>query len=367
MCSIQSLTMGVCRPRLSCLKIISYDVNPVYLTTMQCYAFSRNRKHHSDCKSFKGIIRKDNSTCKLNNNKSVIKIQGISHRELRRSSNWPYTFQRHSCEHDSRYLINQRHFHTCVRLLSRPLTDPENRGQSQDGVNFDTLGSWNNRIDMPILMEESIKKGKLIPRVAFHDISSSSLIGRRKTNEDRFVTKELIPGLHYFAIFDGHGGPFAVDYISSHLEDHLRYWTTKTTSLADVIEKSFLNINNMLCRHVNHYYIDTDTYSTGTTATVCLLRNSIELVVGHVGDSRAILCRNGEAIRLTKEDTPEDPVEAERIKQNDGQIVYNSLGLPQVNGRLAMTRSLGDVDLKKYGVSATPHIRSIEVSCHNVY
>ena len=39
----------------------------------------------------------------------------------------------------------------------------------------------------------------------------------------------------------------------------------------------------------------------------------------------------------------------------------NSLGVPQVNGRLAMTRSIGDVELKQYGVTAEPDIRSIEV------
>lgn len=44
---------------------------------------------------------------------------------------------------------------------------------------------------------------------------------------------------------------------------------------------------------------------SGTTATVCLLRNSVELVVGHVGDSRALLCRNGLAQKLTVDHTAE--------------------------------------------------------------
>ena len=33
----------------------------------------------------------------------------------------------------------------------------------------------------------------------------------------------------------------------------------------------------------------------------------------------------------------------------------------QVNGRLGMTRSLGDTDLKAYGVIAEPHLKSLEV------
>lgn len=43
--------------------------------------------------------------------------------------------------------------------------------------------------------------------------------------------------------------------------------------------------------------------NAGTTATVCLLRNSNELVVGHLGDSRAILCRNDQPLRLTTDHT----------------------------------------------------------------
>ena len=33
----------------------------------------------------------------------------------------------------------------------------------------------------------------------------------------------------------------------------------------------------------------------GTTATVALLRNSVQLAVAHVGDSRALMYRKGEA------------------------------------------------------------------------
>jgi len=51
--------------------------------------------------------------------------------------------------------------------------------------------------------------------------------------------------------------------------------------------------------------------SSGTTATVCLLRNSIELVVAHVGDSRALLCRNGVVNRLTNDHSAN--VKAEKV------------------------------------------------------
>lgn len=50
----------------------------------------------------------------------------------------------------------------------------------------------------------------------------------------------------------------------------------------------------------------------GTTATVALLRDGIELVVASVGDSRAMLCRKGKALKLTVDHTPERKDEKER-------------------------------------------------------
>lgn len=52
--------------------------------------------------------------------------------------------------------------------------------------------------------------------------------------------------------------------------------------------------------------------SSGTTATVALLRDGIELVVASVGDSRALLCRKGKPMKLTIDHTPERKEEKER-------------------------------------------------------
>ena len=41
---------------------------------------------------------------------------------------------------------------------------------------------------------------------------------------------------------------------------------------------------------------------------------------------------------------------------------WNSLGKPLVNGVLTMTRSIGDIQLKPFGVTAEPETRSLEVS-----
>ena len=65
--------------------------------------------------------------------------------------------------------------------------------------------------------------------------------------------------------------------------------------------------------HNDTFSSDEATFKSGTTATVCLLRNSVELVVGHVGDSVAILCRDGNPLRLSIDHEPENDEESKRI------------------------------------------------------
>lgn len=46
-------------------------------------------------------------------------------------------------------------------------------------------GSWDNRIDFNILLQQSINYGKPIPKITCDMAGSASVIGRRTTNEDR--------------------------------------------------------------------------------------------------------------------------------------------------------------------------------------
>uniref|UniRef100_T1IXQ3 protein-serine/threonine phosphatase n=1 Tax=Strigamia maritima TaxID=126957 RepID=T1IXQ3_STRMM len=247
-----------------------------------------------------------------------------------------------------------------IRSYSRALYDPENKGNRQKHINFDTLGTWDNRIELPLLLQESIKRGKPIPKISVGNVGSASLIGRRSANEDRIQIKEISPDILYLAVFDGHGGNDCADFCSERLQDHICFWLNRgETDLKTILFTSFVEVNNAYSRFVT--YNRTKTTLSGTTATVCLLQNSIELVVGHVGDSRAILCRNGEARKLTTDHSPLLKTEKERIVQSKGMVVTDSYGRSLVNGRLAMTRSLGDLDLKPYGVSAMPDTRSLQV------
>lgn len=168
--------------------------------------------------------------------------------------------------------------------------------------------------------------------------------------------------LLYFAVFDGHGGTSAADYACTVLEHHILYWLNKgEIDLASNLRKSFSAVNNSFAKQVCLGNFGPEAFSCGTTATVCLLLNSTDLVVAHVGDSRAVLNRNGKVERLTTDHVPDLEEERNRIIKCGGQVSTNSLGVPLVNGRLSMTRSIGDLELKRYGVTEEPEIKEIEI------
>ncbi|CAJ1355846.1 unnamed protein product [Effrenium voratum] len=88
----------------------------------------------------------------------------------------------------------------------------------------------------------------------------------------------------------------------------------------------------------------------GTTAVCCLLQGQ-ELILGHVGDSRAVLSRRGQAVRLTEDHKPELLRETARIEAaggfvQDGATAMGSGKEYRVNGGLNLSRALGDLHYK---------------------
>ncbi|CAI5784681.1 protein phosphatase 1K, mitochondrial [Podarcis lilfordi] len=244
---------------------------------------------------------------------------------------------------------------TSVRRTSRFDLDGSGRPAT-----WDSFGIWDNRIDEPILLPPSIKYGKPIPKVSLSKVGCASHIGKRKENEDRFDYAQLTDEVLYFAVYDGHGGVAVADFCHKHMQGFIQGFLTEEQNMELVLMKAFLEIDKAYARHAQ-LSADATLLNAGTTATVALLRDGIELVVASVGDSRALLCRKGKAMKLTIDHTPERKDEKERIKKTGGFIVWNSLGQPHVNGRLAMTRSIGDLDLKTYGVIAEPETKRVQL------
>jgi serine/threonine protein phosphatase PrpC/serine/threonine protein kinase len=84
---------------------------------------------------------------------------------------------------------------------------------------------------------------------------------------------------------------------------------------------------------------------SGTTATVVIVFEN-HIMVGHVGDSRVVLCCSpgGQAMQLTADHTPYLKREKARVLSLGGEVKGEAV--LRVNGVLAVTRSIGDVALK---------------------
>jgi len=92
----------------------------------------------------------------------------------------------------------------------------------------------------------------------------------------------------------------------------------------------------------------------GSTACVAIVRkenNHSVLYVANAGDTRAVLCKNGQAERLSIDHKASDPTEIDRVRNAGGKIIDNRVG-----GGLAITRAMGDHAYKSFGVTSQPYV-----------
>lgn len=89
--------------------------------------------------------------------------------------------------------------------------------------------------------------------------------------------------------------------------------------------------------------------NVGCTA-VCILMSKSEVVCANAGDSRAILCRNGQPVELSHDHKPNDAIERRRIEAAGGRVEEIPVGTRvhhRVNGNLNLSRAIGDMEYKK--------------------
>lgn len=105
---------------------------------------------------------------------------------------------------------------------------------------------------------------------------------------------------------------------------------------------TFFNKKLHISRHIDSSdCIITQNYDTliardmGTTANILLIKNN-QLYIANVGDSMAVLFKNGQAIRLNEEHKVTLASELARINKSGARIINN-----RIEGRLNLTRAIG--------------------------
>ncbi|KAJ9172005.1 hypothetical protein P3X46_015296 [Hevea brasiliensis] len=185
------------------------------------------------------------------------------------------------------------------------------------------------------------------------------------------------------AVFDGHGGKECSEMASKLLFDyfylHVVFQSYKVMAhhngvlpssdyksfqleiLKEALSKTIGDIDLRFSQEAikNNFY-------SGSTATVVLLYGR-QILVANVGDSKALLLSEKiqsalrtegdstahlSATALTYDHHPDREDERARIEAAGGSVT--NWGVPRVSGVLAMSRSIGDVYLKRYGVIAEP-------------
>ncbi|KAI0418740.1 phosphatase 2C-like domain-containing protein [Xylaria grammica] len=114
-------------------------------------------------------------------------------------------------------------------------------------------------------------------------------------------------------------------------------------------------------------------FKGGSTASVALISTptpapfwhpaaSSTLLIGHVGDTRILLCETatGLAKPLTSDHHPSTPGESHRLRRFAASFVTDSFGEERIQG-LANSRSFGDIGSKRLGVSAEPEITRVDL------
>ncbi|TPX65679.1 hypothetical protein SpCBS45565_g05000 [Spizellomyces sp. 'palustris'] len=226
-----------------------------------------------------------------------------------------------------------------------------------------------------------------------------SVRGDREANEDRATCEVLrvhLPDdgdngtdLYWFAVFDGHGGTTCSTHLHQHLHRYFESVSSKDlSSTLTLLSKYFerpisrpsedwtdpLTLEqrmylSFLKAEVDFFGSNRDVDTVGSTASVAVVRiielggrSTLDVVVGHVGDSRILLCTGpqGVAEALTVNHHPSEPDERARIESLGGFTtrVPDAPHSELVLGGLAVSRCFGDLKYKRYGgVTVKPQVQ----------
>lgn len=220
-------------------------------------------------------------------------------------------------------------------------------------------------VPVPLRRRSTSKRERLL-------ISTSAVRGDRSYMEDAWFVS---PCKRFAGVYDGHGGAEVSNYLRRHLFALISPDLTRLDSEMDdtqpskdkkAVEKmkqaQRQQIEQLIRDAVNKVDADvlarSDWKHEGSTATGTLVLDDM-IYAFNVGDSRAILSRDGQAVALTRDHKPNDPTEQARVESLGGTVKWygyvdaqgepiEPYGAYRVNGNLAVARAIGDRDLRPY-------------------
>eukprot|EP00210_Caulerpa_lentillifera_P005250 g5017.t1 len=214
------------------------------------------------------------------------------------------------------------------------------------------------RVDMDLKGEEPLRFG----------VAASQ--GLRETMEDEAV---VFPdgkcGFMYAMVLDGHDGLEAVQWLSENMfrifsdvideglftgscevdQEDLDSGLCCPRELSPTLSQSFQEADKALVKKLKEIG-GLKAARSGSTATVALVRAN-KIIVANVGDSRLVLCRNGQPINLTTEHRVYGKSSAVESEIQRVESVGGWIDDGRVCGLLAVSRAFGDCELKSEGLT----------------
>ncbi|EFJ11182.1 hypothetical protein SELMODRAFT_183449 [Selaginella moellendorffii] len=206
----------------------------------------------------------------------------------------------------------------------------------------------------------------------FHDIGkhafgdfSIAVVQANSILEDH-TQIETGPGKTFVGVYDGHGGPEAAQYINNHLWQNLQRLASQEGDFtSDVLRRAILSTEDGFERYVaGSWALRPQIATVGSCCLVGLIRGN-QLFVANLGDSRAVmgtfLGRDNRitAIQLSAEHNASIDAVRQELKDlhpDDSHIVVLRHGVWRVKGIIQVTKSIGDVYLKKAEFNREPLI-----------
>lgn len=196
---------------------------------------------------------------------------------------------------------------------------------------------------------------------------ASEMQGWRSTMEDAHVAARLRGDkdddndVCVFGVFDGHGGDEMALFCKAHFVDalpSLKSWSSR--DIPSLLREGFLKMDEMQDKRTAEPE-PMSPLEVGCAATVaCIHRKN--LIVANAGDSGAVLCRGGKALKLTSTHKPTLHAEMERITKAGAFVSETG----RVNGSLNVSRGIGDLRFKtnfelppdEQAITAVPDVTS---------
>ncbi|KAL6959235.1 [pyruvate dehydrogenase (acetyl-transferring)]-phosphatase [Sarracenia purpurea var. burkii] len=178
------------------------------------------------------------------------------------------------------------------------------------------------------------------------------------------------PSATYVGVYDGHGGPEASRFINNHLFPYLHKFASEQGGLsADVIRKAFYTTEEEFLHLVKRSWLAQPQIArVGSCCLLGVISNGV-LYVANLGDSRTVLGRRVPNERMHYSATTvvaerlstdhnvgveEVRKEVKELHPNDSHIVVYTRGAWRIKGIIQVSRSIGDIYLKKPEFNRNP-------------